>query len=219
MNRIACDSSSLISMSDNRLLWLLRRLTAEFVVPAEVRREIVDRPLKDPRFQQKAARIQQAILDGSIRVIEDRAVSNAGKEITELANSLFRYGDHGVKIVHGGEAESIALMKKRGVQTLLVDERATRLLIEDREALKEYIEHRTGFSLKTNAGADLELARVFEGMRVIRSSELVAWAYERGLLGRAEEGKKQLNASLYGLKYSGCSITNGEIEDYVKMLA
>ncbi len=219
MNKIACDSSSLISMSDNCLLWLLPNFDAEFVVPQEVKREIVDRPAKQTRFEFKAMRLQQAIHSGALKVVGDQAISKQGKELIELSNSLFKYGKHTVKLIHGGEAESLALMKKHGIQTLLVDERTTRLLIEDREALRKYIQRRTGFNLKINKSIGRRLEEELSEFNVIRSSELIAWAYEKGLLERFGESKDLLHASLYGLKYSGCSISNEEIEDYVRMLS
>ncbi len=219
MKEIVCDSSSLISMSDNCLLWLLPEFKVEFIVPAEVKREIVDRPLKTAKFEFKAMRLSQAIDSGSIKVLDAGGVSERGKRIVELSNSIFSYGRHNVKIVHGGEAESIALMEKKGIQTLLIDERTTRLLIEDRDALRKYIEHRTGFHLKVNQKIERQLADELDGISVIRSSELLAWAYEQGLLGKYGGGRELLHASLYGLKYSGCAISTEEIEDYMKLLA
>jgi len=219
MKEIVCDSSSLISMSDNCLLWLLPNFKADFLIPAEVKREIVDRPLKTAKFEFKAMRLSRAIGAGAIKVMEAGGVSERGKRIIELSNSIFSYGNHNVKIVHGGEAESIALMEKKGIQTLLIDERTTRLLIEDRNALRKYIEHRTGFHLKVNHKIERQLADELEGLTVIRSSELLAWAYEHGLLDRYGQGKELLHASLYGLKYSGCAISTEEIEDYMRLLA
>ena len=61
---------------------------------------------------------KQAIDAGMIKVVSGKGVSDRAKEVTELANSLFRYGKHDVKLIHGGESESIALMEKQGIQTL-----------------------------------------------------------------------------------------------------
>ncbi|MCK4327342.1 MAG: hypothetical protein KAW41_02590 [Candidatus Diapherotrites archaeon] len=219
MKKIVCDSSSLISMSDNCVLWLLPEFGVEFVVPEEVKREIVDRPMKEVRFQFKALRLSRAITNGSIKVVTDSGVAKRAKEIVRLANSLFKYGRHNVSILHGGEAESIALMQKQGIQTLLVDERTTRLLIEDRVALRKYIERRTGFNLKLNKQIAGQLEDEVGGVDVIRSSELLAWAYENGLMEKFGRDRNVLHASLYGLKYSGCAISNEEIEDYMKLLA
>ncbi|MFC2175086.1 hypothetical protein ACFLQ2_04465 [archaeon] len=219
MKKIVCDSSSLISMSDNCLLWLLPGFNAEFVVPEEVKREMVDRPMKSARFGFKAMRLSNAIGSGSIKVVADAEVSKHATELASLANSLLKYGKHNVNIIHGGEAESIALMQKQGIQTLLVDERTTRLLVEDREALKRHIERRTGFNLKLNHKIAKQLGNELDEINVIRSSELLAWAYENGLMQKFGQDKSVLHASLYGLKYSGCAISNQEIEDYMRLLA
>ena len=217
MSKIVCDASSLISMSDNCLLWLLPGFKAEFIVPGEVKRELVDKPLKEARFQFKALRLSRAIESGDITVVH--GVAKQAKKIASLANSLFKYGSHNVNILHGGEAQSIALMQEQGIQTLLVDERTTRLLVEDRKSLKKYIERRTGFNLKLNHKIEREIEKELEGISVIRSSELLAWAYENGLMTKFGKGRSVLHASLYGLKYSGCAISNNEIEDYMRLLA
>ena len=217
MKKIVCDASSLISMSDNCLLWLLPSYKTEFIVPEEVRREIIDRPIKNERFEFKAMRLQQAIDAGMIKVVSSKGVSSRATEIANLANSLFRYGKHDVKLIHGGEAESIALMEKQGIQTLLIDERTTRLVIEDRVSLKKYIQKRTGFHLKVNNMVEKQLGEDFGHIDVIRSTELIAWAYEQGLLAKFGHGKELLHASLYGLKYSGCAISRDEIEEYMKL--
>ncbi|MCD6522198.1 MAG: hypothetical protein J7K68_00460 [Candidatus Diapherotrites archaeon] len=217
MHEIVCDASSLISLSDNCLLWILNELEASFLVPHSVKLEIVDYPLQSKRFELKALRLNEAITDGVLKVIHEPRVRNRANEILRLANSVFKYGGHTVKIIHKGEAETIALMKEKGYQTLLIDERTTRLLIEDIYALKKYIESRTGFRIKMNREIVKDLQKKLRDIRVVRSGDLVAYAYEQGLLDRYGT-KEALKATLYGVKYAGCAITNEEIEQYVKML-
>lgn len=218
MKTLVCDSSSLISLSENCLLWLLPLYNAEFVVPEGVKQEIVDNPMRNEKFEFKAVRLQQALLDGSLKVAGNNKITERANELTRMANALFRYGKHNVKILHGGEAQTIALMEQLGMKTMLIDERTTRLLIEDRAALKSYIEQRTGFQLRLNEEASKAIGKELEGINVVRSSELVAWAFEQGYLKRMGKGPDLLHATLYALKYAGCSITQDEIEQYIQML-
>lgn len=217
MSRIVCDASSLISLSDNCLLWVLQSVGAEFLVPAAVKAELVDQPLRSRKFELKALRIKEFITRGAVRLADEDGVKEHAMEITRLANALFKYGSHNVRILHEGESESIALVKKLGTDALMIDERTTRLLIEDLEGLKSYIQHRTGFDLKMNNQVARDIRNQLEGTSVIRSSELLAYAFEKGALDELG-GLGALHASLYGLKFSGCAITSDEIEEYVKML-
>lgn len=218
MRNVVCDSSSLISLSDNCLLWLLPQLSAEFLVPEGVKVEIVDAPAKTKKFELKAMRLAAAIKKGSIKVLIDKKVVERGSEILRLANSLFKYGKHTVKILHRGEAETLALVERETYDTLLIDERTTRLLVEDLGALKSYIQARTGFTLHMNKNLANELRNHFNEVNVIRSSELIAYAYDKGLFEAWGKDTTVLHAALYGVKYSGCAITSQEIEDYMRML-
>ena len=122
-----------------------------------------------------------------------------------------------VRIIHNGEAECIALYKLIEADAFLVDERTTRHLIEAPEKLHEYMQSRLSRKIDVNMRA-IELSKKVIGkMNVIRSSEVLAFAYENGLLN-LEENKKTLEAALYALKFSGCSITEEEIQEYIKLL-
>jgi hypothetical protein len=61
---------------------------------------------------------------------------------------------------------------------------------------------------------------------VIRSTELVTIAYEKGLLDRLTENAKKivpdinkavLEGALWGVKLNGCSVKEDEITDILKM--
>jgi hypothetical protein len=67
-------------------------------------------------------------------------------------------------------------------------------------------------------------SRIFQsrckGVSIIRSSEIVAVAHEKGILEKYFEGSKRevLSTCLYALKSKGCSLSYDDIEDYLKML-
>ena len=73
----------------------------------------------------------------------------------------------------------------------------------------------------------IELKKILRPLRVIRSVELVTIAYEKGLLDRYvfDEEKKiipnlekeLLEASLWALKLNGCSVSDNEIKQIIKL--
>jgi predicted nucleic acid-binding protein len=218
MARIVCDSSSLVSLSDNCFLFLLEDLKdTEFLIPAGVKQEIIDKPITSKRFELSAIRLNRLVAQGRLKVFSDPDVLHYSKRITDLANSLLMYGNDYVKIMHEGEAETIGCLKVLKENALLIDERTTRQLIEGPDQLKKYMEARTGYNLKVNENSKRELEKELSGIRVIRSVELLAYAYEKGLLEKFGTNKI-LEAGLWSLKFSGCSMTDDEIREYVQML-
>lgn len=214
MNKVVCDSSSIISISENCLLGLLPKFRTEFVVPKGVEKEIVDKPLRVNEFEFKALRLKEAIKDGLISVLDVPGVSERANQILAEANSLFQPR---VKILHEGEAECLALLELIGGKTLMIDERTTRLLIEDPLSLGNFIQHRTSFKVRMNEELALDFSERFSNVNVIRSTELVAVAYERGFLDKFGDGHL-LHASLYALKFAGCAIAKKEIDEYLRLL-
>jgi hypothetical protein len=179
--------------------------------------ETLDTPLSTKRFKLKALQIKAYIAKGVIEVIDDPFIYDYSLKITDLANSLLSYKGNDVKIVHQGEAEVIACLKLLKENTILLDERTTRHLIEDPEQLKRYMESRTNFKLDMDEQIRKSLTKELAGINVIRSAELFAYAYEKQLFPQySVEGG--LEAGLYALKFAGCSITDEEIKDYVELL-
>jgi predicted nucleic acid-binding protein len=216
MTRIPCDSSSLISLSDNCVLRLLEGLGHKFVIPKRIKMEVFDNPLSTKRFKLKALQINSYIKKGVIEVIEDPFIYDYAQKITDLANSLLSYHGSNVKIIHQGEAEVIACLKVLKENTILLDERTTRHLIEDPDQLKKYMQSRTNLILEMDEQVKKALAKELSNVNVIRSAEVFAYAYEKGLM--PQYGKEALEGGLYALKFSGCSITDDEIKDYVELL-
>lgn len=217
--KLVCDSSSLISLCDNGLLWLLKKVgkKTEIIIPPAVKREIVDDPLATRHFELRAIQMNQAIRENAIVVSDDPRIQEITNEITCLANSLLSFKKKTVKILHAGEAEAIACVKANGEAVFMVDERTVRLLIEDSEKLMEYMEERTGYSIEMNKQVKKALEEKLGGIEIIRSADFFAQAYEDGLLDEFGTDKI-LEAGLYGLRYAGCAITESEIKEYVRML-
>ena len=220
MKKIVCDASSIISISDNCLLSVLDQMhdKMQLVISKRVKEELIDKPLKTHRFALKALILRKFLNNGMMEVYDKAEINDYAKRITDLANSLLSYKKRQLMILHRGEAESLACLKSLGENTLLVDERTTRHLIEDPELLQKYMENITQHRLNMNNEVLDELQKELKGINVIRSSELLAYAYEKGML-EGLDSKRVLEAGLYALKFSGCSITRDEIKEYTHLLS
>ena len=217
MKKIICDSGPLISLSNNCAINLLEKFKNEFVVPEGVKREIVNNPMNTRRFELKAIMLQEAIQKGEIKVAKQtRQMQQEAREVISLSNSLLKIKEKPIKIVHEGEADAIGLMLAWNEKNFLIDERTTRHLIEDPEKVRDYMQSKTKYKVKMNETVLEQLRKKLKGIKVIRSAELIANAYEKGIL--PWKNPKALEAALYAVKYAGCSITKEEIKEYVKML-
>jgi len=112
--------------------------------------------------------------------------------------------------------EMIALSEHLGVKNILVDERTTRLISEAPFRYKEHLEKEFKVVVMLNKKNLLDIKKIVENMKIIRSSELLILAYEHGMFDNFNSMKKEfLEAGLYSLKYSGCSIQSFEIDKYL----
>ncbi len=217
MKKLICDSSSLISLSETCLLWALRDMkNMKFVLPPAVKGEIVDYPLHVKRFELKAIYMEDFLHSKQVELFTHPRLEQESRFITDLANSLFTFRNKHIKIIQAGEAGSMAAMKLMHERNLLVDERTTRLLIEDIDILKKYIESRTGLKLEINSKEREALEEELSKFRVIRSVEVFAYLYDKGEFSDLDP--KILEAGLWALKFAGCSVTQEEITDYLRML-
>lgn len=217
MKKIICDASPLISLSDNCMLGIIEKFeNVEFFIPQGVKKEIVDTPLHIRRFELKAIFMEKFIKSKVLKIFDDPKIIKYGDYYTDLANKLFRYKNKNIKILQKGEAQSLGCLKTLKDKNLMVDERTTRHMIENIDLLQKYMEDRMGIGLDLNKEAKEELEEDLRDINVIRSSEILAYAYEKGLLG--EKRPELLEGGLWALKFSGCSITKEEIYEYMKLL-
>ncbi len=215
--KIICDAGPLISLADNCAINLLSKFNNNFYITKSVEKEIVNHPMDTKRFKLKAIMLKEAIQKGEIKRIEETSkMQQEAREVIELANNLLHVQGKAIKIVHEGEASAIGALIALNEKNLLIDERTTRHLIEDPEKVKEYMQSKTKYKIKMNENVLRELQKKFKGIKVIRSSELIANAYEKNLLPWKDA--KSLEAALYAVKFAGCSITKEEIKEYVRML-
>jgi hypothetical protein len=221
---VLCDASSLISLTgscmDSTLNFFHERFGTRFLIPQSVEYEAVERPLsfKSKVHSFSALRIKDLIQDGIIEVVPGDEREKT-KKMMDLGNSIFFARGRPVKLIHLGETEMLVLSKKLQISSLLMDERTTRILVENPVSMKEHLQAEFGTNIMVNKKNLLDFDSMLEGLNVMRSTELVYIAYENGFLKHFNKLEKQAaEAALFSLKYSGCAISFQELKEYSKMI-
>jgi len=235
---IVCDSSSLISLTDSCFIhviyFLKKKYSGKFIIPVSVEKECVEQPMHIKNYALHAIRLKRAIAEGMIDVVEanppmdlpalERARSNPkatpekrAEELKFIANNIFHVEGTPLRLLHAGEADVLSLALELGVDNILMDERTTRMLVEDPESLRQHLEHELGKQIGINDESLSAFSRATRRLRFFRSTELILLAHELGYFADYGELEKEaVEASLYKLKYSGCAIGFGEIGDYAR---
>jgi len=227
MKTLVFDTSSLISLSNSCLLWTLRTLKKEFdvrfAIPPAVKIESVDNALRNYRWGLGGERIKGLISDGIIEVRNPPELRRITDEILEECNNAFSAKGRPIKIIHDGEAQAIALCNILDAETLVVDEKTTRLMVEKPENVQQNLQSKLHTEVSMDSEKCRKVRKLFPNLKVIRSTEIVAIAHEEKILSRICEkcGGKNGNIfkmCLWSLRFGGCSISSQEIKDYVNMM-
>lgn len=226
MKAIVFDAGPIISLALNNLLWLLEPLKkqskANFYITEAVKRELIDNPLKIKRFKFEALQTMQFLKSKTIEVVSDGDTDNLTTDLLELANHCFKARGEWIKLLHYAEVQSLAYSILKKADAFVVDERTTRLLIEDHEKLRKTMKRKLKTEIYLNEDYLKRFQNKVKGLRMIRSVELIVMAYEMGLLDRylpdiPEPNKFLLDSVLWGLKLNGCSVSNREIDQIIKI--
>ena len=224
MNIIVLDSSSIISLAMNSLLYLFKKMKkpeVRFVIPEDVKREVIERPLQIKRYELEALAVQQLVNDGVLETpqaigISPNAVRLEREKLMDTANHTFNARGEWIRIVSNGEVSCIAVAKlaenKNFNAVIMVDERTTRMLCEKPENLRALLESK----LHTAVAAEEKNFKFFSGFRIIRSAEFSYVAYKKGMIG-ISDGSHLIDALLYAAKFKGCAISSQEIEQIKKL--
>lgn len=226
MRSIVFDTGPIISLAINDILWILEELKksfgGDFLVSKGIKNELIDKPLHTKRFKFEAIKVMHFLENGTISVYHDEGVSEKSNYLLDLANNCFIAHGQPIKVVHYGEISGIAIALIKRSEAFVVDERTTRLLIEDPLKLRNILRHR----LHTNVALNKDMLKKFrkevKGLNVLRSVELATVAYEMGLLDRyltnmKEPRKELLDSVLWGIKLNGCAVSKREIEQILKV--
>ena len=226
MKSIVFDSGPIISLTTNNLLWILEKLkqrfNGEFLITETIKKELVDRPLEIKRFEFEALQVLRCINKGIIRVAEKSQVNKTASELLELANSCFKARGSWIRIVHNGEMEGLATCIESNAEAFVIDERTTRILIENPKRLTNILSYKLHTNIQTNKKNLSKFLDLTKNIKVIRSFELVAVAYELGLLdgylpNLPNAKKLLLDSILWGVKINGCSVSRKEIDEVIKI--
>ncbi len=228
MKNIVFDSSSIISLTMNNLLWTLLSLkenfNGDFYICKAVKAELVDNPLNTKRFEFNALQVLQAINSGVLNVAENEDAKNLSSELLGLANTCFRTKGSWINIVHRGEIESLATSIILKSSAYVVDERTTRLLIEEPKRLKDLLQSKLHSRVEVNQQNIRRFRELVRNVKIIRSVELIVVAYEHGFLDKYLVGngitnpkRVLLDALLWGLKLRGCAVSKNEIHEIIRM--
>lgn len=119
----------------NNLLWLLKplkkKLGGEFYICPAVFYELIQRPLVTKKYKFEALQVLPFIFDETIKKVDGENITSKANELLNLANNCFYAKGNNIKIVYIGEMEAIATALVNNCNTLAIDERATRMLIEE----------------------------------------------------------------------------------------
>ena len=227
MKAMIFDAGPIISLTTNNLLWLLAPLKekfgGEFYITENVRKELVEKPLKTKKFKFEALQVQDQIENGVLKVIKNGKTKAKAEQLLNIANNVFYVHKHPLRTLQAGELETLAAAKLMNIPYIVVDERITRLLLENPGQMEQLLEKRLHTDVKVRRDKLVKLHKEVEGVKLIRSFELAAIAYELGLLddyiAKIPDARKQLlQAVLWGIKLNGCSVGQGEIDTVVKIM-
>ncbi len=225
MSLIVFDTSTLISIVTNNLLPTLEslreKIKGEFVISREVRRELVDYPLTTKRFELEAIIVMNYLNKGYLKMIESNVVREKAKRLLELANKIYRSKRDYIKIIDMGEMEALTLAIHLNADAYVVDERTMRMLIENPEQLGVLLNKKLHTKIEIDNEVLKEFKENIKNITVLRSVELMTVAYESGLLDdyitNEEIRIKLLDGILWGLKLRGCSVSENEINEILKL--
>jgi len=220
------DTGPVISLTTNNLLWLLKELqeafNGEFCITSRVKDELVERPLRTKKFKFEALQVKRLLEKGVLKVYHHEKLEAMMAELLDSANHVFSIKGNYLNIIHEGEVEVLASVILADASALVIDERTTRLLVEDPARLEYIFKRKFHTKIKVHQEALKRFQELVRGVKIIRSVELVTVAYERGLLDEyitdfPDARKTLLQSVLWGVKLHGCSISHLEIDKIVKL--
>jgi len=160
-------------------------------------------------------RIKKAIDEGWFKVVKARG-KGFFREIDEASNNCFFINGKPVRLLQKGEIEALAIIKDEEAEAFAIDERTTRMLIEDPRQLQKILEARKRRKIRAEMRNAKVLGEMFGNLAIVRSVELIALAYELGLLEEElPKGQQSLEAALFAAKYSGCAVSSREINMFL----
>jgi predicted nucleic acid-binding protein len=226
MRAIVFDTGPIISLATNSLLWLLgnlkERYGGDFLIPKEVEFELVQKPIETKRFKLEALQVNREINKGNLKVVDDEKIHIIKRELLMLANTCFYANGTPIQVVQEGEMAALAAAMIYEAEAVVIDERTTRMIIENPNKLANYMGERLHTKISINKNNLQQLLKRIGNLKVIRSIELAMVGYELGwfdkYLTQEKNARKILiEAILWGIKIRGASISQKEIDKIVNL--
>lgn len=224
MKALIFDSGPLISFALNSMLdiipFLKKKYKGNFYICNAVRKEIIDQPSKSKKFAFEALRIEHLLEKGDLELFDTTSYSQETDIITELANSIFSIRDRSLRILNAGELDVLVLAKNINADAIVVDERTTRLLLENPYRLHKMLEKKFNSNVFINKEKLKEFEKHFSTLKIIRSVELALVGVDYGFFNdfvRHQSSYELVWALLWALKLNGCAISEREIKSLVKL--
>lgn len=226
MKSIVFDAGGIISLAINDLLWLLeplkKRFGGEFYISNFIKKEVVDKPLATKRFKFEALKVLHYINNRTLNIVGNEKVKEKTELLLNLANNSFIAHSQPINIVHYGEISGISTYIFNNSDAYVVDERTTRILIENPKKLKNILRHTLHTDIRIDYNKLKEFQKLTKNIKIIRSVELATIAYELGLLDKyltkiPNPRQTLLDSVLWGVKLNGCAVSKREIEQILKL--
>lgn len=228
MKSIVFDAGPIINMTLNNLLdvfvSLRKSFDGKFYICENVRKELIDKPFSGKKYKFEALQVMKLIEEKVLDVVDNHKIDEISEHLLYLANNCFSARKHPITIVHSGEIQSLACAIYVGADAVAIDERTTRMLVEDPKKLAEILSRKIHTNIKIDDKCINQLKKEIGNMKIIRSFELVTVAYEKGLLDsfipkvEMENVRKDLlDSVLWSIKLNGCSVSEEEIKDVLKL--
>ncbi len=215
---IIFDSSTIISLATTCNLSAVEKLKAayggDFLISEAVRRETIDRAEQSKRFKYEGHRLLKLVDEGVFKYFDEEPYAQEVDKLAFLTNSAFIANGKPVHIMHSGELSMLIAAKELRADGVAVDERTTRLLIEDPHALPKLLGSKLHTFIKTDQTKLNSIKSSLIGINVIRSADLMLAAFKKDFLGK--QNKDMLDGVLWALKLAGCAISGDEIEQYLR---
>ncbi len=226
MKSLIFDAGPIISLTTNDLLWILEPLKknfkGKFYLTEAVKHELVDRPLETKKFKFEAIKVEKMIEDGILEIIDNAFIRENTPNLLNTANQIFKAYDYDMRIVHFAEMSVIAAAANLNSDAIAIDEKTTRLLIENPRRVGDILKNTLHTPISVNEKNLKDFSDFSKGIKIIRSVELVTMAYEKGYLDEfitkiPDARRNLLESVLWGVKLNGCAVSKDEIEQILKL--
>lgn len=226
MKSLIFDAGPIISLATNNLLWILeplkKKFNGKFYLTEAVKFELVDKPLETKKFKFEAIQVERLIESETLEIVDNSFIRQETPILLSTANEIFKAYNNYIKIVHFAEISVIAAAVNLNADAVVLDEKTTRFLIENPKMVLEILRKTLHTSVSINENNLSTFKNTVKNIKTIRSTELVAIAYEQGLLNEyitkiPDARKNLLESVLWGVKLNGCAVSKEEIEQILKV--